>query len=362
MKLSFFTQCALVTSVAFSSTSSAKTGEEIYQIYCMACHAPEGQGVRDAAPALANSAWVGGDPARMAQILLHGIQGPITVQGKDFNLAMPPQAALNDEQIAKVMNYVRSSWGHVGSEVDEDFINKERASSAKQEGMYNSSKLKKLYPLNEEPQKIDHLICEQYPYHSDTLSLEGQTPVSVEEEADGLISPSQAGKTKDGYTLEWSGKLKAPEAGNYSFTYLTDDVASLSINGELLINRNGMTAKQLNSASIGKVSLPEGDFTITIRYSHKMDKKVKNKLTLYWSGPSFGSKPLYIQSKKKSVPRVILTPSPERALVHRNFVYDAGSRGLVVGFPEKLNFAFSTSDLNLVYLWQGDFIDAGKAW
>jgi mono/diheme cytochrome c family protein len=44
--------------------------------------------------------------------LLYGLQGPITVAGKDYNNAMPGWAHLSDAQLAAVANYMMHAWGN----------------------------------------------------------------------------------------------------------------------------------------------------------------------------------------------------------------------------------------------------------
>ena len=77
-------------------------GEAIYKGVCQGCHMPDGKGATGAAtyPALA------GDPrlAAPAFPVLRVLKG----QG-----AMPPfRTALDDQQVADVVNYVRSSFGN----------------------------------------------------------------------------------------------------------------------------------------------------------------------------------------------------------------------------------------------------------
>jgi mono/diheme cytochrome c family protein len=47
-------------------------------------------------------------------------------------------------------------------------------------------------------------------------------------------------------------------------------------------------------------------------------------------------------------------------VVYRNFIADAGSRAIAVGYPEKVNLAFDANDLRLALLWHGAFIDASR--
>ena len=46
------------------------------------------------------------------------------------------------------------------------------------------------------------------------------------------------------------------------------------------------------------------------------------------------------------------------ALIYRNFIQGAGSRGIGVAYPEKANLAFDANELRLALIWQGPFIDA----
>jgi mono/diheme cytochrome c family protein len=87
-------------------------GRTVYTTYCAACHQPTGIGQEGLAPPLVDSEWVLGPPERIAGILLHGLSGPITVNGVKFQLDMPPLPGLTDEDIAAVSTYVRREWEH----------------------------------------------------------------------------------------------------------------------------------------------------------------------------------------------------------------------------------------------------------
>ncbi len=85
---------------------------------CAACHGQNGEGT-PLAPPLAGSEWVTGPISNLIRIQLRGMQGPITVAGKEYNLPAP-MAPLNyqtDEQIAAVLTFVRNSFGNKASAV-----------------------------------------------------------------------------------------------------------------------------------------------------------------------------------------------------------------------------------------------------
>jgi putative membrane-bound dehydrogenase-like protein len=107
-------------------SASAKRGEQVY-FTCVACHQPDGRGLTAAFPSLAKSPRVLGNPVVPVKIVLKGLQGPLTSQGKKFVGVMPGhEAFLSDQQIADVLTYVRNSWGNEAGEVDLATVKKVR--------------------------------------------------------------------------------------------------------------------------------------------------------------------------------------------------------------------------------------------
>jgi mono/diheme cytochrome c family protein len=89
-----------------------QAGAKVYARACAACHQLDGVGLPGLAPPLSESDWVLGAPDRLMRIALHGVRGPIEVNGIGWNLDMPGQGHLSDEEIAQVLSYVRRSFGH----------------------------------------------------------------------------------------------------------------------------------------------------------------------------------------------------------------------------------------------------------
>ena len=81
---------------------------------CIVCHKADGKGDGTAFPPLANSEWVSGPSLRPAMIILNGLSGPITVDGKSFGSSqMTPQAHIKSaRELAAVLNYIRNSFGN----------------------------------------------------------------------------------------------------------------------------------------------------------------------------------------------------------------------------------------------------------
>ena len=87
-------------------------GKVVYDKVCIACHQATGQGIPGAFPPLAKSDYLNKDVNRAIKGVVKGLTGPITVNGKKFNSAMPAQSTLTDQQIADVFTYVYASWGN----------------------------------------------------------------------------------------------------------------------------------------------------------------------------------------------------------------------------------------------------------
>ena len=92
--------------------AGAAAGQQVYAQVCAGCHAETGEGNPGVYPPLAGSEWVNGPPARLVNILLHGLTGPVMVAGEEYAGLMPGWGQLKDAEIAAVATYVRSAWGN----------------------------------------------------------------------------------------------------------------------------------------------------------------------------------------------------------------------------------------------------------
>ena len=100
-------------------------GKRVYEANCQACHQAEGQGIPGAFPPLAGSDFLNADPTRAIDVVLHGLKGPIKVNGQAFDSIMPAMR-LSDEDTANVLTYVLNSWDNQGSVVTPNEVAKRR--------------------------------------------------------------------------------------------------------------------------------------------------------------------------------------------------------------------------------------------
>ncbi|CAN1507651.1 Cu_nitrite_red, nitrite reductase, copper-containing [Flavobacteriaceae bacterium] len=102
---------AAKSKVALTLPQQIAAGKAIYGTTCFACHQSEGQGIPSAFPPLAKSDYLNANPKRAIDVVLKGLSGEVTVNGKKINSVMPSQN-LTDDEIANVLTYVYSSWGN----------------------------------------------------------------------------------------------------------------------------------------------------------------------------------------------------------------------------------------------------------
>ncbi len=98
------------------------SGQQIYFTYCAACHLINGKGDGSRFPPLDSSEYVLGDKTKLINIVLNGLQQPITVKGKQFNNLMPAHNFLSDEQVAMVLTYIRQNFGNNAEAINEEEV------------------------------------------------------------------------------------------------------------------------------------------------------------------------------------------------------------------------------------------------
>ena len=131
--------------VVLASTEPAvELDEELREIYtdgrqryltgCAGCHGKEGEGLPRFAPPLVDSEWVTGSEEILVRLVLHGIEGPIEVNGTlykepDILTVMPAHSVLDDTEIASILTYIRLSWGHDAGAVERSTVGRIRHGS-----------------------------------------------------------------------------------------------------------------------------------------------------------------------------------------------------------------------------------------
>jgi len=103
-----------------AAAAAAPVGANVFAQNCASCHGAEGKGTPGSFPPLAGNPFVTGDPNKVTAAVLHGMKGPIVVNGVSFSGAIPMPAwssKLSPAEVAAVVTYIRSAWGNHASAV-----------------------------------------------------------------------------------------------------------------------------------------------------------------------------------------------------------------------------------------------------
>ncbi len=119
-------------------------GQLVFNANCAACHQASGKGLAGVFPPLDASEWVNGDTRVLANIVLHGINGEISVAGQTYNGMMPAFAQLSDAELAAVLSHIRSTWSNKSAAVTADLITTERKGSTRTTPFAGGAELKTL--------------------------------------------------------------------------------------------------------------------------------------------------------------------------------------------------------------------------
>ena len=109
LTLFFIVSCESESSIEFKRYYSV--GSEIYQTHCQNCHGKSGEGLSALIPPLNDSLFLKKNKLSLACYVKYGLKGPITINGKTFDDAMPANQ-LSPMEIAQVLTYISNSFGN----------------------------------------------------------------------------------------------------------------------------------------------------------------------------------------------------------------------------------------------------------
>jgi mono/diheme cytochrome c family protein len=129
---------------AAAAAAGAVDGKQVFTGNCVACHQTTGKGLPGVFPPLDGSEWVAGDERVVANILLHGIDGELTVAGNTFKGSMPSFQQLGDAELAAVASYVRSEWSNKAAPIKPEVFAAERKAGTRTTPFQGGAELKTL--------------------------------------------------------------------------------------------------------------------------------------------------------------------------------------------------------------------------
>ncbi len=150
-----------------------KQGGDVFNSLCFSCHGSDGRGQPLAgasgammAPPLAGSPRVNGHQDYVIKALLKGLTGPIG--GMSYSEVMVPMGTNQDEWIAAVASYVRTSFGNAGGFVTPADVARVRAATASRKAPWTQADLEATLPVRLEPDPAWKVTASQ---NSDTAAV-----------------------------------------------------------------------------------------------------------------------------------------------------------------------------------------------
>jgi len=87
-------------------------GGVLYQKYCSNCHQNNGKGLARLYPPVDQSDFMANNFEEVVCIIKYGKQGPLLVNGIDFNMGMKGNPALTELEVAEIATYIYNTWSH----------------------------------------------------------------------------------------------------------------------------------------------------------------------------------------------------------------------------------------------------------
>ncbi|WP_416200180.1 copper-containing nitrite reductase [Undibacterium sp. CCC3.4] len=112
-----------------SLQDQVNAGAQLFAGTCSVCHQSNGAGLAGVFPPLAKSDYLNADPTRAIGILLHGLNGKVSVNGKEFDSVMPAMNQLNDDEVANILTYVLNTWDNQGGRISAAAVKTVRATA-----------------------------------------------------------------------------------------------------------------------------------------------------------------------------------------------------------------------------------------
>ncbi|OIQ41851.1 MAG: dehydrogenase [Bacteroidetes bacterium MedPE-SWsnd-G1] len=131
------------------STDSRTSGYYLFKNTCATCHGSGGDGISGVAPPLSNSEFVTGSDETLARIILHGLHGPITVNGIDyeFNGEMPGlvnNPTITNKDVSDIISYLRNAFTTKSKKITLDEIESIRNETPKDGNSYTQEEINSL--------------------------------------------------------------------------------------------------------------------------------------------------------------------------------------------------------------------------
>ncbi len=181
------------------------------------------------------------------------------------------------------------------------------------------------------------------------------TPVASGELPENLIDLAVA-KRDNHFGLVFTGALKVPTEGEYTFYLNSDDGSRLLIDGTSVVAYDGIHPAEAERN--GTIRLGKGAHQFRVEF---FDFEDGRKLDLAWEGPGVARASLSAGNSAAAEPKA--SPNHlvvgDRPLVIRSFLKDGPPRAISVGLPGGVSYCFDAEKASVAFGWIGGFLNVG---
>lgn len=116
--LEIISSCGKANNSNSKFTNYFRQGELLYTKHCSNCHQADGSGLGRLYPPLKQSDYMNENFEQVLCLMRNGIRGELTVNGVQYNQAMPGVPTLTDLEIAEIATYIYNAWDNERGLVD----------------------------------------------------------------------------------------------------------------------------------------------------------------------------------------------------------------------------------------------------
>lgn len=93
-------------------------GEILYNKHCSNCHQTNGKGLGRLYPPVDKSDYMDNNFEAVICLIKNGKQGPLIVNGIEYNMIMKNSPGLTELEVAEIATYIYNTWSHKKGLVD----------------------------------------------------------------------------------------------------------------------------------------------------------------------------------------------------------------------------------------------------
>lgn len=93
-------------------------GEVLYHKHCSNCHQANGKGLGRLYPPIDHSDFMDQNFEQVVCAIKYGKDGPVIVNGVDYNMPMKGNPSLTELEVAEIATYIYNTWSHKKGLID----------------------------------------------------------------------------------------------------------------------------------------------------------------------------------------------------------------------------------------------------